>query len=103
MKPHDCCLTLSLPFSLEAHVVGHLLDHPEWVDGFSAIEIEGHGQIRKDTPDSELVRGRTRRRYVQIVLAMEDAKALLAHLRTALPSKEIAYWITPVLEFGRLA
>ena len=33
----------------------------------------------------------------------EDAAALVADLRRALPSAEVAYWIQPVLTFGRFA
>lgn len=103
MTTHDCCLTLSFPHALEEHIVGHLLDHPEWVDGFSTMNIEGHGRIRPDSAAAELVRGRAGRRYAQIVLGRADADALVAHLRAELPSKDIAYWMTPVIAFGRFA
>ena len=103
MKPHDCCLTLSFPNALEESILGHLLEHPEWVEGFSTIHIEGHGRMSKARATAELVRGRSRRMYAQVVLNREDAQALVAHLRTALPSGEVAYWLTPVMEFGRFA
>jgi len=103
MKPHDCCLTLSFPTALEEGILGHLLEHPEWVEGFSTIRIEGHGRMSKAHETAELVRGRSGRLYAQVVLNREDAQALVAHLRTALPSAEVAYWLTPVMEFGRFA
>jgi len=103
MKPHDCCLTLSFPNALEDSILGHLLDHPEWVEGFCTIHIEGHGRMSQAHEIAELVRGRSARLYAQIVLNREDAQALVSRLRTALPSAEVAYWLTPVMEFGRFA
>ncbi len=103
MKPQDCCLTISFPYALEENILGHLLQHPEWVRGFSTMQIEGHGQMSKASETAELVRGRSGRRYAQIVLNREDARALVAELSAALPSREVAYWMVPVLEFGRFA
>lgn len=103
MNIQDCCLTLSYPNALEEHIVGHLLDHPEWVEGFSTLHIEGHGKLSKGSAAAELVRGRAGRRYAQIVMNTDDARALVTHLRQALPSREVAYWLTPVIEFGRFA
>ena len=37
------------------------------------------------------------------VMNLEDAHALIAHLKKSDPNREIAYWLTPVIEFGRLA
>jgi len=101
MKPLDCCLTLSFPSSLEEPILNQLLEHPEWVEGFSTTRIEGHGQAGIAHGTAELVRGRAGRVHAQIVLNGEDAQALLAHLRAALPNPEVAYWLTPVMEFGR--
>ena len=39
----------------------------------------------------------------QIVLEAEQAQALLAHLRSRFPKRDVAYWLEPVIEFGRLA
>lgn len=103
MKSHDCCLTLSFPQTMEENIVDHLLDSSDWVDGFSIVPIEGHGRMSKDSAAAELVRGRAGRRYAQIVLHHEDATALLEKLRAALPSPEIAWWLTPVIGFGRFA
>ena len=103
MKPRDCCLTISFPKSLEENIVDHLLEHPEWVEAFSTTRMEGHGQAGIATEPAELVRGRAARVHAQIVLNREDAQALLAHLRAALPNPEVAYWLSPVLEFGRFA
>jgi hypothetical protein len=50
----------------------------------------------------EQVRGRSQRVQIVTVLNNEDAQELIAHLKHEEPNAEIAYWITPVIEFGRL-
>jgi hypothetical protein len=37
------------------------------------------------------------------VMNLDDAHALIDHLKQSDPNSEIAYWLTPVIEFGRLA
>jgi len=59
--------------------------------------------MSKGHETAELVRGRSGRLYVQVVINREEAQALVTHLRAALPSAEVAYWLTPVIEFGRFA
>jgi Protein of unknown function (DUF3240) len=103
MKPHDCCLVLVCHKSLEERMVDHLLEHPEWVSGFSVCAIEGHSQKEKLPSILEQVRGRSQRIEIRSVMNRADAQALLDHLKTAEPNPEIAYWIMPVLEFGRLS
>jgi hypothetical protein len=51
----------------------------------------------------EQVRGRSQRIQIVTVMNLEDAKQLIAHLKCEEANPEIAYWITPVIEFGRLA
>ena len=101
MKTFDCCLTLMLPKSIEETLVGHLLDHPEWVAGFSTSDVSGHGAAGVAHSAAEQVRGAARRVKVQIVMNREDATALIDDLRVRITNPEVAYWLTPVLEFGR--
>jgi len=103
MKPRDCVLTLVFPVSLEEDLVDHLLEHPEWVTGFTNTRVEGQGQAVRLHGSAEQVRGRSRRVQVQIVMNREDAQALGAHLKEILPNPEIAYWMVPLIEFGRFA
>ena len=102
MKEMNCCLTLVCHKSLEERLVDHLLEHPEWVRGFSLTRIEGGSQKEKLPSMLEQVRGRSQRVQIVTVLNNEDAQALIAHLKLEEPNSEIAYWITPVIEFGRL-
>jgi hypothetical protein len=103
MKPLDCCLTLICHKSLEERLVDHLLEHPEWVGGFSVGQLQGHSLQEKLPSMLEQVRGRSQRIEIRTVLNHEDAQALIAHLKNQEPNREVAYWLTPVIEFGRLA
>ena len=44
MKEMNCCLTLVCHHSVEERLVDHLLEHPEWVYGFSVLNLEGGSQ-----------------------------------------------------------
>jgi hypothetical protein len=102
-KVFDCCLSLVCHQSLEERMVDHLLQHPEWVAGFSVSQIDGHS-LKEHLPSMlEQVRGHSKRIEIRCVMQLSDAQALIARLKTNEASNEIAYWITPVIEYGRLA
>jgi len=103
MKSLDCCLTIVLPQPLEEDLVDYMLEHPDWVSGFVIGRMEGTGQSVPLQGLSELVRGRSPRVQLQVVMARDEARQLIESLKSAFPSPEVAYWVTPVLEFGRLA
>jgi hypothetical protein len=100
---NDCLLTLVFPLDLKEELLDEVLAHPEWGRGFTCMEIEGHGSAVPLQNSSEEVRGRSRYATVQIALPRAQAEALLAALRTELPNRRITYWITPLLDFGRVA
>jgi hypothetical protein len=102
MKELNCCLTLVCHISLEERLVDHLLEHPEWVHGFTLMHIEGGSQKEFLPSMREQVRGRSQRVQIVSVMNSEDAQMLITHLKKDEPNPEIAYWITPVIEFGRL-
>lgn len=104
MEPEfDCCLTLVCHESLEERLIDHLLEHPELVSGFSINRIEGHSIKEKLPSILEQVRGRSRRIEIRAVMNLEHAHTLIELLKQKEANCEVAYWITPVLEFGRLA
>src|SRR5512139_2756634 len=99
----DCCLSLVCHKSLEERLVDHLLGHPEWVGGFSVSQIDGHS-LKEHLPSMlEQVRGRSQRIEIRCVMNLVDAQALISHLKQQEANTEIAYWIMPVIEYGRLA
>ena len=103
MKELNCHLTLVCHRSLEERLVDHLLEHPEWSSGFSVSRIEGGSQKEVLPSMIEQVRGRSQRVQITSVMNIEDARALIDHLKREEANPEIAYWISPVIEFGRLA
>ncbi len=102
MKVLNCCLTVVCHRSLEERLVDHLLEHPEWVYGFSMFKTEGGSQKERLPTMIEQVRGRSLSVAIQSVMNLEDARSLVDHLKQEESNPEIAYWITPVIEFGRL-
>lgn len=96
-------LTLAAPRHLEDELVEQLLAHPDWASGFTLFSAEGYSTHPERLSPQELVRGRAARFEVQIVLTAEHAQALLQHLTNCFPKRDVAYWLTPVVEFGRLA
>lgn len=102
MNTPDRCLTLVIPKALEEEVIDLMLEHPEWVSGFSLAQTEGTGRRVLFRGIGEHVRGRSRRVQLEVVISEGDARSLLDAVHAAFPRREIAYWMTPVLEFGRL-
>ena len=99
----DCLLTLVFPPSLEEAVIGLLLEQPQWASRFVCFHADGHGQAMPLSASSELVRGRTPRLIVQLLVVRTDVHALLAELRRSVASPEVAYWLVELAEAGRLA
>ena len=101
-KP-SCLLTLVFPPSLEEEVVGLLLEHPQWGSRFVCLRADGHGQEMPLSGSAELVRGRAPRRIVELIVLRDEVPPLLAALRQAVASPEVAYWLVELAESGRLA
>jgi hypothetical protein len=96
-------LTLAAPRHLEDELVEQFLAHPQWAEGFTLFKAEGYSCHHETLSTQELVRGRAERLAVQIVLDADNAQALLVFLKSRFPKRDVAYWLTPVIEFGRLA
>lgn len=103
METHDCLLTISCPAELEEELIDLLREHPEWVSGFTSLAAEGFGSGTTLHSAMEQVRGRSRRRLLQVVLSQAHVQSLVETLRSALPSEEVAWWTVPVSGFGRFA
>ncbi len=99
---YDCLLTLALPAELEEDVVDLLRGLPHLATGFTLVPAEGLGAGSPLRSTVDQVRGRARRRLVQVLLGQAQAAELVAQVAQALPSREIAWWTQPVSGFGRL-
>lgn len=103
MSEETCLLTLVLPPRLEENVIGLLLENPAWAARFAVFRVEGHGQAVPLSGSAELVRGRSPRLMVQLVISAAHEQALLAKLRETVPSPDVAYWSVALRAMGRLA
>lgn len=100
---YDCLLTLAIPADLEEEVLDHLSSHREWVSGFSVIHAEGVGSGAQLRSTLEQVRGRARRRLIQLLMRAEDVQPLIESLRGDFSTPEMAWWTAPINGFGRFA
>jgi Protein of unknown function (DUF3240) len=98
-----CRLTLVFPAALEDQMIDELLEHPDWVIGFTSWPVDGHMEGLAHNTTSERVRGRLRSVRLDTVLARANAELLVPHLKAALPRADIIWWTEPVEASGRFA
>lgn len=99
---HDALLTLAIPHSLEDDVLNFLLQHPQWASGFSMVDAEGMGHGASLLSTMEKVQGRARRTLVLVAGAEPDLRELVAALGQEIRNQDVAWWIAPLIAFGRL-
>lgn len=103
MKRLDTCLKLTLPRALEARILDHLLQHPQWVGPFITFEVEGHGDPDRIESPAEQVRGRAERVQIEILMDANHVDDLLRELRAEAPSGDVVWRLSPVTAAGTLA
>ncbi len=99
----DVFLTLTLPKALEARVLDRLLQHPLWVGPFTTHRVEGHGDPEGIASAREQVRGRAERVQIQILMDGRHVDKLIGELCADQPSRDILWWLSPVLAAGSFA
>jgi hypothetical protein len=100
---YDCLLNIAFAAMLEEDFIEVLEDQSAIVSGFTILPAEGFGAGARQHSALEQVRGRARRRLLQILMTHEQVEPLLAALRERAPSQDVAWWTTPVSAFGRFA
>lgn len=98
----NICLHLVLPKSLEEPVIDHLLRHPAWVGPFVTHPADGHAAPEHISSEAERVRGRAKRVKIEILMAHDHSRQLLAQLQADLPGADLSWWLSPVLDSGAL-
>ncbi|HEX9171831.1 MAG TPA: DUF3240 family protein [Telluria sp.] len=100
---HDALLTLAIPVTLEEDVLDFLLLHPAWAAGFSVVDAQGMGQGTLLQSSMERVQGRSTRKLVMIAGNDVHLRLLLEALALEIRNPQVAYWISPISGYGRLA
>ncbi|ANQ83359.1 DUF3240 family protein [Azoarcus olearius] len=99
----DTLLTLVAPAALEDKLVDLLLALPGMASGFTTHPASGHGREIALVGANENVRGRGARVCVRLALQSAALQPLLGEVRAALPDANIFYWVTPLLDCGRVS
>jgi hypothetical protein len=99
MTGEPVCLTLIAARKLREELFDYLSEQRDLVSGFTASDGAGHGPTVQLHSTTEQVKGHADEVLVR-TSSNGDAARRLARLKTAFAGTKIAYWITPVLEFG---
>lgn len=94
-------LTLAIPLSLVEEISDFLLLNPQWASGFSIMDAQGMGQGAALVSAIEKVQGRSKRKLVLVVGEKNRLQELINALSTKIKNSDVAYWLTPVNDFGR--
>ncbi len=103
MDKSPCKLTLVYPLTAEDRIVELMLETTPPIGGFTTMRAEGHGHDFAEASVNERVRGRVRRGVLIAVMIKSRADQLLAELEAKVPLRYLAYWLEPVISFGRMA
>ena len=101
MDDQDRLLTLVLRPALEFACVEILLEHAA-ISGFTTTPCRGHGSHPDGLTTAEQVSGSRGELRIDVVLDAGAASEVLAELSARLPRADIHYWLTPLLEAGRI-
>jgi Protein of unknown function (DUF3240) len=103
VEPSFCKLTLVVPSDADERIIELMLASDPPVNGFTMWQADGHGESFKTANLGERVRGRVERSVFIAVMGLSRAKSLVDEIGRKAPIPHMAYWIEPVLEFGRTA
>jgi len=96
-----CLLVLVSRPEVEESLVDWLLGRTE-ISGFSSHKIDGHSRDHMQLSLAEQVTGRRQQVMFQVELRYDEAQILLQKLKLYFPGMGVHYWMTPVLESGRI-
>jgi hypothetical protein len=98
----DVLLTLVMPDDVAQHVEDLMLSRPDLIRGFTASQAEGHGSSVQLVEPGELVSGHSPRTRIQTAGPEEAMRAVLTAIKTELPRANVFFWLTPIIDMGRL-
>lgn len=97
----ELCLNILCPLAVEEKLLDLLLMSPN-AEIFTSSPTAAHGLAFGLLSQSEQVLGRMLATQVQVVLSETDKAALLKVIQQQFSGVGLRYWITPVIESGRL-
>lgn len=95
-------LTLIFPPVLEPAITAVLISEPR-CPGFTLFDAEGHTGDFESASVTERVLGHVKRRVLWMVLDAQHGNAVLDLLRERIHSRQVRWWLEPVLNEGHLA
>ncbi len=98
----DVLLTLVVPHDVAQEVEDILLTRPDLVRGFTASHAEGHGSLVPLVEPAEQVSGHSPRVQIRTAGPEDAMRAVLVQIKHDLPRANVFYWLTPVIDMGRL-
>jgi hypothetical protein len=97
-----CKLTLVCPREIKP-VIADALDSLEpAVPGYTVVDAQGHGPDAALSSAGERVQGAMRTAVFLLILTKDEADRVLAALPEKCRRRQIAFWIEPVNDYGRL-
>ena len=102
METPLCKLTLVLPASGADRIIELMHSSEPQVKGFTMWTADGHGESFSTATIAEQVRGRVERTVFMAIMETRRALMLVEEIARKAPIQHMAYWIEPVIAFGRL-
>jgi nitrogen regulatory protein PII len=87
--------------TIEDMVVDWLLEQTE-VSGFTSLAVDGHGSSTHSMSTAEQVAGRKKQVMFQFYLPEQRMSAVVQGLTNDFHSTGLHYWVTPIVDHGRL-
>jgi hypothetical protein len=94
-------LTVVAPADLETPLVEALLEVETPIGAFTSMRVAGHGESFADASTTERVSGRAARVMIVAIVSPALAKIAIERLKTRLHVPHAAWWVEPVLDFGK--
>jgi hypothetical protein len=98
---NQCLLTLTIAPAIEETLVDWLLEN-HGQSGFSSFPVNGHSSHPEGLSLAEQVAGRRKQVRFQIHVSAERIPNLLEQLRHDFAGAGVHYWVSPVMETGRI-
>ena len=102
MGPSLCKLSVVCPRDIQTALADILDDLPDAVPGYTMLDAEGRGADMRLATAGERVRGAMQAVQFVMILPREAVAGVLDVIAARCPRRQIAYWIEPVEDFGRL-